>query len=381
MAVAFSRTTRALAADDGRGSAALLACGGVLLLAWSIWFIGARVTVREASQAARVEVAGAARALATEQGGRLVASNLTVGRRVHAGEVLAELDAGPQQARLAEAEARLAAYPARLAALHAEADAARTALAATVGSGQAGTAAARARADAAAAAAQFEQVLARMRRADAAGGGSAQVDAARSEAEARRSQAESTARRHEQAASAADAGARRAQHQGQVARATETLAALAAERAAAQALVIELRAELARRRIVAPVDGVIGDVAPWRSGDVLPAGTRLASLVPTGALHVVARFDAATALGRIVPGQPARLRLDGFPWAQYGDLAARVASVAAEPDGNRLRVELLLAAAPAAIPLRHGMAGAVDVAVEETSPALLVLRAIGRWLA
>ncbi|MDE2403159.1 MAG: HlyD family efflux transporter periplasmic adaptor subunit [Sphingomonadales bacterium] len=381
MATAFSRTTRALASDHGRGEAALLAVGGVLLLAWIAWFLCASVTVREASRSARVEVAGAARLLSAEQGGRLVASGLSAGRRVHAGDVLAQLDAAPQQARLAEAEARLAAYPTRLAALEAEAAAARAALAGSSDSGRAHAAAARARAAGAVATARFDGDLAAMRRADAAGGGSAPVEAARSEAEAHRSHAESEARRQEQAASAAEAGQHRAEREADVARADEALAALAAERMATLAVVEQLRRELGQRRIVAPADGVIGDVAPVRIGEVLPAGTRLATLVPTGALEVVAEFDAGTALGRIAEGQPARLRLDGFPWAQYGDLPARVARVAAEPNGERLRVELLLEAGNPDIPLRHGMAGVVDVAVEQTSPALLVLRAVGRWLA
>ena len=81
------------------------------------------------------------------------------------------------------------------------------------------------------------------------------------------------------------------------------------------------------------------------------------------------------------PGQPARLRLDGFPWAQYGSLAATVTSVATEARDGVIRVELQLPPeTPTAIPLQHGLPGTVEVEVERISPATLVLRAVGTRL-
>ena len=117
MAVSFSRTARALDADRNRGARLLLVLGLALFFGWAAWFFFGRVTVYEVSRRARIEVSSASRALAVDQGGRLVASGLYIGRKVRAGEVLADLDAEPQKLRLAEAEARLAGYPARIAAL------------------------------------------------------------------------------------------------------------------------------------------------------------------------------------------------------------------------------------------------------------------------
>jgi membrane fusion protein (multidrug efflux system) len=95
----------------------------------------------------------------------------------------------------------------------------------------------------------------------------------------------------------------------------------------------------------------------------------------------VAHFPAAS-VERIHPGRPARIRLEGFPWTQYGALAANVADVGNEPSEGLIRVELTLAPGHASpIPLGHGLPGSAEVEVERVSPAVLVLRAAGQLLA
>jgi multidrug resistance efflux pump len=99
---------------------------------------------------------------------------------------------------------------------------------------------------------------------------------------------------------------------------------------------------------------------------------------PRGGFKVVADFPPA-ALGRIQPGQPARLRLHGFPWTQYGSVPGAVARVEDEIQDGSLRVELALHPDPAsAIPLQEGLLGSIEVEVDHVSPARLVLRAAGQ---
>jgi len=113
---------------------------------------------------------------------------------------------------------------------------------------------------------------------------------------------------------------------------------------------------------------------------VVRIGDPIATVVPAGGLRAVAWFAPAAALGRIAPGQPAQMRLDGFPWTAFGAVPARVERIADEPDeAGRIRVELALDPADdAAIPLQHGLPGVVEVEVERLSPAALALRAAGR---
>ena len=157
---------------------------------------------------------------------------------------------------------------------------------------------------------------------------------------------------------------------------------LAGEMATTAATVERLAHEIERRRIRAPMAGRLGEVAGLHIGTVVGEGDRLAAVVPRGDLQVVADFLPPSALGRIRHGQSARLRLEGFPWTQYGSLAATVSRVASEVRNGRVRVELSLdpdSASP--IPLQHGLPGTVEVQVERLAPATLVLRAAGKLLA
>jgi len=86
-------------------------------------------------------------------------------------------------------------------------------------------------------------------------------------------------------------------------------------------------------------------------------------------------------MGRIQPGQPAVIRLDGFPSSQYGSLAATVTTVAGEVKDGRVRVELqMLRNQVSTIPLQHGLPGAVEVEVKKISPMMLALQALEKIL-
>jgi membrane fusion protein (multidrug efflux system) len=78
-------------------------------------------------------------------------------------------------------------------------------------------------------------------------------------------------------------------------------------------------------------------------------------------------------------GQSGRLRLDAFPWAQYGAIPATVTRVASEVRDNLVRVELALKLEGGGGDgmVQHGLPGAVEVDVERVSPFALVARAAG----
>jgi hypothetical protein len=76
------------------------------------------------------------------------------------------------------------------------------------------------------------------------------------------------------------------------------------------------------------------------------------------------------------------MRLQGFPWTQFGSVSATVTRVASEVRDGRIRVELAINSNSAPrVHLQHGLLGTVEVQVERISPASLVLRMVGRWLA
>ena len=91
-------------------------------------------------------------------------------------------------------------------------------------------------------------------------------------------------------------------------------------------------------------------------------------------------------VGRLKPGQPARLRLAGFPWTQYGVVPARVGDVGTEPQDGLIRGELRLEPRPTSvIPLEHGLTAipvvdAADRRTEDVGDRLDFDRAQGRCL-
>jgi membrane fusion protein (multidrug efflux system) len=113
---------------------------------------------------------------------------------------------------------------------------------------------------------------------------------------------------------------------------------------------------------------------------VVRPAEQLATVVPAGSPRAVAWFPASV-LGRVQPGQRARLRLEGFAWAQYGTLRALVTDTGTEAPNGLFRVELDLQPDEwSLIPRQHGLVAAVEVATEEVTPAVLALRAAGHLL-
>jgi membrane fusion protein (multidrug efflux system) len=151
--------------------------------------------------------------------------------------------------------------------------------------------------------------------------------------------------------------------------------------ATARAAVARIRQTIELHVVRTPVAGRIGDAAPLHAGAYVAEGTWLFSVVPPGDLKIVGDFAPGSAIGRVRPGQRATMRLDGFPWAQYGSIGATVARVATEIRDGTVRVEFTpaLAGNLAGI-MQHGVPGTIEVAVERATPASLALRAAGLLL-
>jgi membrane fusion protein (multidrug efflux system) len=381
MPTAFSQTLRAL--DRERFSRTLLGWlpTVVLLGGWGAWMGLARVPVYEVSQLARLEVERAVHPLAAPLAGRVVATHLAVGREVQTGDVLVELDADAQHLLQQEQRVWLTALATRLTALRQEVTAEADAGRAEQQAAQAARAEAQARwreAEVALRPAEEEaEIYARLH----TRGLAPQLDLLRTRAEVQKRRAAVETLRLAVRRLDGDQQTKARDRTARLERLKREVAQLDGDRHTAIATLERLEHELDQRRIRAPVAGRLAEAADLRSGAVVREGDRLAAILPPGALKAVAHFLPPGALGRLQPGQPARLRLTGFPWTQYGSVVATVASVANETRDGRIRVELSLTPDPASsIPLQHGLPGSVEVEVARVSPATLVLHAVGKRL-
>lgn len=381
MASPFSRTLRSLEADGLGGWGWKVLAVLTVLGVWCGWFFLTRVAVYAVADAARLEVAREVHPVEAPVAGQVREVRVTLAQEVEGGEILFEVEAREQESRLQEESERLAGLSAQLAALAREVEAERRALAEAGRAAEAELEEARLRwREAAAAARQARDELARLESLHESGL-VAEMDLARARTEADQRQAAAEAL--DQARSRLEFARRRDESDRR--RRLEELererADLAGQETAARTSLARLEQEVERRRIRAPVAGRIGELAAVRVGSFVQAGDRLAAVVPAGEVRAVAEFPPAVALGRVARGQPARLRLTGFPSLQYGSVAATVDRVAGEVRDGRVRVEFEVHPSQgSSIPLQHGLPATVEVEVERVSPAVLVLRAAGKLL-
>ena len=378
MANSFHRVTQSLRRDSGSRSTAALLIAAILLTGWLAWAFKSRITRYEISDSARLEVDRAAYSVQASVSGRLAASSLVLGKEVQAGDVLAEMDSNSERLSLQEERTRLAALQPQLAALQsqlASEDQGRTDERRVLTFSLEGARAQYQEAEAQAAMA--EQQAGRAARLRAEGIlAPAEAERARAEAQSKRAAADNL-----KIAISRLEPELQVREQDREVRQKQILADIAkleADTAASSAAIQRLEYEIDRRRVRAPISGRLGECAPVHPGSQIIEGQQLGVILPAGRMRVIAEFEPAAALGKIHPGQRATVRLEGFPWTQYGTIAAEVSRVAAEIRDGKIRVELAIdSAAHSPIPLQHGLPGSVEVEVERVSPAALLLRSAG----
>lgn len=357
----------------------LALCVAMLFLSgWIAWAFFSRITRYEISDSARLEVDTAPYPIQANLSGPLSKTNLTLGKQIQAGDVLAEIDTHTEELNLREEQTRLLSLEPQIAALRAQLQAEnegktdeRKVLAISQGSARAQFEEANAQATLA------EEELRRANQLRAEGILSvADAERARASAQSKRAAAESlktTITRLEPELIVRE--------RDREIKSKETQAALAKLEADLQTgaeAVRRLEYEIERRRIRATVSGRLAECAALRPGSHINEGDKLGVILPEGKLQVIAEFQPSAAFGKLHPGQAASLRLQGFPWAQYGTVPMRVSRVADEIRDGKVRVELAVGPHfPSRVPPQHGLPGSVEIEVEQVSPAKLVLRSAG----
>jgi len=377
----FARSFHRLQADRTHATVWMLSAAVAVLAAWLCWAAFVRVSLYEVASEARVELDGATYPVESPFLGRIVTGNLRVGQPVHRGDVLVEIDSMPQQLQMREAQVQIQGLEPQLARLRSQVEAETSARGEEDHSSRLSAREAQERVHEAEMSAHLaDQDLERIRKLY-----SQQIvstrDMQKAESEAGRLRAAMAALQAAAGRIPQDQSTHDREREVRIARLQGEIASLDAQRDTLQAESARLAYEIERRRIRAPVDGRVGEAAMLRVGAVVAEGERLGSIVPAGNLLVVAQFPAQAAFGRIRAGESATLRLDGFPWAEFGTVSARVERVAQEVRDGKVRVELALAEKSSFRgTLQHGMPGTLEVAVERVSPMGLTLRTAGQWL-
>ncbi len=381
MANSFARVNQSLRLDNGLKSAWSLSGVFVLLAAWVAWALLAKITRYEVSDSARLEVSGAATPIQASVAGRLVSSRMTLGSELKVGEIIAELDSDSERLNLQEQRTHLASLEPQIAALRSQ-----------MGTEKEGHSDERRvlnfSTDAARAQYKEAETQAQLTAQEADRANRLHAEGIVSDADAQKSQAEAQSKRA--AADNLRVAISRLEPELQVherdreVRLRQILvdiAKLEADASISKATIRRLENNLDNRFIRAPIDGRLAECATLRPGAHISDGQQLGVILSSGKIQVVAEFDPSAALGKVHAGQPATVRLQGFPWAQFGTVPAQVSRVADDIRDGKVRVELAVRSVPRSrIPYQHGLPGSVEIEVERVSPALLVLRSAGQTM-
>jgi membrane fusion protein (multidrug efflux system) len=378
MPLPFQRTLRSLERERG-AHAALLTLGPLLLLGcWVAWMTQARVPIYVQSSAGRLEVSAKTHRAASAAGGRVSSVRVELGESVSAGQPLLHLDSSVEARRLEEARAQLSALEVRHKALQSQLAAESRVQLWQARANEVTLARVQvARSEAEQASTyrlQLQEISADLRREDLI-----------SHLEALQAVQDVSASRLRVTAAEADLSKQRVDNRyaeetqaARVAGLVRQLSDLEALGIAAVAAIGTAQAQLERSIVRAPVAGRIGSLAPLEIGDVVREGDFVATVIPHERIRVIADFAPADAMGRIQPGQQARIRLSGFSVLEYGTLRAVVSQVAREPQRGQIRVELALAdAGDTRLPVQHGLPGSIEVRLESAVPWRLLLRNLG----
>jgi membrane fusion protein (multidrug efflux system) len=339
------------------------------------------VALFETTSAARLEIDASTTIVQSPVMGKVVQADIALGKSVRAGDVLARLDAVPEELQVRQEETRMTALKPEIDALNAQIAADEAAGVEERRASQAAIDEAKLRIREAEGQARQAQIERRRYEQLTKEGLAPTSDRDRTAADSERLENNVATLRSAIDRLEREQTTRDSQRAVRIAEVRTQITRLESGRAGIAASIRRVNYDAQRRVIQAPVDGVIGEAAVLRPGSVLQEGTRIVSIVPAGRLRIVAFFPPEAAYGRVREGANARFRLKGYPWTEFGVVEARVTEAGGEDRDGRTRVELQVLPSPTLkTSLRHGMPGDLEVEVERATPLSLVMRTAGQWL-
>ena len=380
MSAPFRQSLQALSAERTSSIFAGLIIACCVSLAWIFWFIFAMITIYEQSDKARIVVDRSSYRVDSPVSGLVLSSNLILGRQVKVGELLVKLDNRLIRLEIQTLRSRLVNISEQIHLLKSQVashESERLQL----------EDAAKAQMQEITTRAHHFEAIAQLGERDVHRGEKLLREGAISESELDKSRSGSLVGR-DRADEARiqiertgnEISARQDQLRANLAALNKDLKALEGERSTVISNTQLLNQKIELSNIRSPASGLIGEVMTIQPGMVLQTGEKVASVVPQRGLYIISEFPART-IGRVRPGQSARVRLDNFPWTQYGTVPATVQKIANEDDGGKVRVELSLHPRQHTnIHLEHGLSGIVEVEVEKVTPIVLVMRTAGHLI-
>lgn len=130
----------------------------------------------------------------------------------------------------------------------------------------------------------------------------------------------------------------------------------------------EMNAPVKTSEIKSPSDGVLMWGRELLAGDMVAAGERLAVIYPPSPVGIVAVLQEQS-LGSIAEGHPVRVKLDAYPYQNFGTLSGRIKEITTtNMPGQGLRVVVLITLEESGdMELLPGMSANIEVITGKTS--------------
>ncbi|WP_430908655.1 HlyD family efflux transporter periplasmic adaptor subunit [Maribacter sp. 2-571] len=95
--------------------------------------------------------------------------------------------------------------------------------------------------------------------------------------------------------------------------------------------------------LVSPTDGIINYLDDWTENEFVKGGEPVFAVVPDNQEFLAVLQLSAFGFGKVKVGQKVLVRLDNYPFQEYGELEGKVQSISAVPNQDLYRVEIALA--------------------------------------
>jgi multidrug resistance efflux pump len=372
----FATSSALFEQDNGRGSRTLFILASCILLAWSLWFFLSQIALYESTNRAFLRVDTPPLRVLAPVAGRVIFSNLRIGTQVNPGDLMLQIDSTTEQLALEQAEAEKRGVEAEMDALSLQISAAEQAI-------ERASAEAAVSRDAQQAKVQELSPLATasaenaQRMDDLPGGAVPKIDVIKSRAAASYRQLKLTRLKLEAERSAIAHELNIKDRQVEIHNLKLRLVQLQRRQAQLTGAIKSYQFEISKRELRSPVAGVLANSSPLETGSYISLGESITLVIPLATPAVIEADFTIRSLGQLRQGQEARMRLESFPWTQFGELSSRVHLIDHHSRDGWVRVELKLDNQNlSGIPLQHGLTGLVEVTVDRLSPAALVARSL-----
>jgi HlyD family secretion protein len=95
--------------------------------------------------------------------------------------------------------------------------------------------------------------------------------------------------------------------------------------------------------LISPIEGIITFNTFWQKDQFVEAGSKVFAVIPQQAGNKIGKIIVPTSgIGKVKQGQIVNIRLNGYPYMEYGVLKARIRNISLVPTENNYTVEVEL---------------------------------------